>query len=61
VFQHARLVGVAQYEIVDDPAEAEISLIVDGRTSTLGVATLLLEQLVFAAEHEGCGLSAPMS
>jgi hypothetical protein len=52
-FRHTRLVGVAQYEIVDDPAEAEISLIVDGRTSTLGVATLLLEQLVFAAEHEG--------
>ncbi len=52
-FQHARLVGVAQYEVVDDPAEAEISLVVDSRTPTLGVATLLLQQLVFSAEHEG--------
>jgi hypothetical protein len=52
-FRHTRPVGVAQYEIVDDPAEAEISLIAESRTPALGVTTLLLEQLVFSAEHEG--------
>lgn len=52
-FQHARLVGVAQYEIAGDPAQAEVSLIVDRRAPVLGVATLLLAQLVFSAEHEG--------
>ncbi|WP_409179613.1 GNAT family N-acetyltransferase [Amycolatopsis sp. VS8301801F10] len=52
-FRNARLVGVAQYEIVDDPAEAEVSLIVDRRAPALGVATLLLAQLIFSAEHEG--------
>ncbi|MYW93927.1 GNAT family N-acetyltransferase [Amycolatopsis rubida] len=52
-FRRARLVGVARYEIADDPAEAEISLVVDRRTPALGVAALLLAQLVPSAEHEG--------
>ncbi len=52
-FVHDRLVGVARYEILADPTQAEIALVVDSRTRTLGVATLLLEQLVISACHEG--------
>lgn len=52
-FVHNRLVGVARYEVLPDPAEAEIALVVDSRTRTYGVATLLLEQLVVSAGHEG--------
>jgi len=52
-FVHNRLVGVARYKALTDPAEAEIVLVVDVRTRTLGVATSLLEQLVTSAEHEG--------
>ncbi|MGK4593754.1 hypothetical protein [Amycolatopsis sp. w19] len=36
-----------------DPAEAAVALVVDGRGPTLGVAALLLQQLVVSAEHEG--------
>ena len=52
-FLHSRLAGVARYDILADPAEAEVALVVDGHGPTLGVATLLLEQLVVSAEHEG--------
>lgn len=52
-FVHNRLVGIARYEVLPDPAEAEIALVVDSRTRTQGVATLLLEQLVVSAGHEG--------
>lgn len=52
-FVHNRLVGVARYEILPDPAEAELALVVDNRTRADGVATLLLEQLVVAAGHDG--------
>ncbi|WIX92065.1 GNAT family N-acetyltransferase [Amycolatopsis sp. DG1A-15b] len=52
-FLHSRLVGVARYDILADPAEAAIALVVDGHGPTLGVAALLLEQLVVSAEHEG--------
>src|SRR5207302_5463361 len=52
-FLHSRLAGVARYDIQADTGEAEVALAVDGHGPTLGVATLLLEQLVVAAEHEG--------
>ncbi len=52
-FVHNRLVGVARYEVQSDPAEAEFALVVDSRTRTYGVATLLLEQLVVSAGREG--------
>lgn len=52
-FLHSRLAGVARYDILADPAEAEVALAVDGHGPTLGVATLLLEQLVVSAEQEG--------
>ncbi|MEU4675072.1 GNAT family N-acetyltransferase [Amycolatopsis sp. NPDC023774] len=52
-FVHNQLVGVARYQILPDPAQAEIALVVDNRTRTHGIATLLLEQLVVSAGHEG--------
>ncbi|WIY02992.1 GNAT family N-acetyltransferase [Amycolatopsis mongoliensis] len=52
-FRRSRLAGVARYDILADPAEAEVSLVVDGRGPALGVAALLLEQLAVAADHEG--------
>ena len=52
-FVHSRLAGVARYDILADPAEAEVALVVDGHGPTLGVAAVLLEQLVVSAEHEG--------
>ncbi|WP_206797655.1 GNAT family N-acetyltransferase [Amycolatopsis sp. MtRt-6] len=52
-FVHSRLAGVARYDILADPAEAAVALVVDGHGPTLGVAALLLEQLVVSAEHEG--------
>ncbi|UOZ03154.1 GNAT family N-acetyltransferase [Amycolatopsis sp. WQ 127309] len=52
-FLHSRLAGVARYDILADSAEAAVVLVVDGGARALGVATLLLEQLVVAAEHEG--------
>ncbi|ADJ47332.1 hypothetical protein AMES_5507 [Amycolatopsis mediterranei S699] len=52
-FLHSRLAGVARYDILADPAEAAVALVVDGHGPTLGVAALLLEQLVVSAEHEG--------
>jgi hypothetical protein len=52
-FLHSRLAGVARYDILADPTEAAVALVVDGHGPTLGVATLLLEQLVVSAEHEG--------
>jgi GNAT superfamily N-acetyltransferase len=52
-FLHSRLAGIACYDILADPAEAAVALVVDGGARTLGVAVLLLEQLVVSAEHEG--------
>lgn len=52
-FVHSRLAGVARYDVLADPAEAEVALVVDGHGPVLGVAALLLEQLVVSAEHEG--------
>jgi hypothetical protein len=52
-FLHSRLAGVARYDILADPTEAEVALVVDGHGPVLGVAALLLEQLAVSAEHEG--------
>ena len=52
-FLHSRLAGVARYDILADPTEAQVALVVDGHGPTLGIAALLLEQLAVSAEHEG--------
>jgi GNAT superfamily N-acetyltransferase len=52
-FLHARLAGVACYDVLADPAEASVALVVDDGTRALGVAALLLEQIAGSAEHEG--------
>jgi hypothetical protein len=52
-FLRSRLAGLARYDILADPAEAAVALVVDGHGPTVGVAALLLEQLVVSAEHEG--------
>jgi GNAT superfamily N-acetyltransferase len=52
-FVRSRLAGIARYDILTDSAEAEVALVVDGGARVLGVASLLLEQLVVSAEHEG--------
>jgi len=52
-FLNSRLAGLARYDILADPAEAAVALVIDGGARALGVATLLLEQLVVSAEHEG--------
>ncbi|MFG2859221.1 GNAT family N-acetyltransferase [Streptomyces sioyaensis] len=48
-----RLVGVAEYEICDDPASAEIALAVAEDFHHRGVGTLLLEHLVHTARENG--------
>ncbi|MEW2433273.1 GNAT family N-acetyltransferase [Streptomyces caniferus] len=48
-----RLVGVAEYEIGDDPASAEIALAVADDFHHRGVGTLLLEHLVHLARENG--------
>ncbi|MFF4281360.1 GNAT family N-acetyltransferase [Streptomyces kronopolitis] len=48
-----RLVGVAEYETVGDPASAEIALAVADDFHHRGVGTLLLEHLVYAARENG--------
>ncbi|MGW5120678.1 GNAT family N-acetyltransferase, partial [Streptomyces noursei] len=48
-----RLVGVAEYETVGDPATAEIALAVADDFHHRGVGTLLLEHLVHTAREHG--------
>ncbi|MFK0266152.1 GNAT family N-acetyltransferase [Streptomyces angustmyceticus] len=48
-----RLVGVAEYENVDDPTSAEIALAVADDFHHRGVGTLLLEHLVHTARENG--------
>ncbi|UKY47937.1 bifunctional GNAT family N-acetyltransferase/acetate--CoA ligase family protein [Streptomyces inhibens] len=48
-----RLVGVAEYETIDDPASAEIALAVADDFHHRGVGTLLLEHLVHTARENG--------
>ncbi|GLY67790.1 bifunctional GNAT family N-acetyltransferase/acetate--CoA ligase family protein [Amycolatopsis taiwanensis] len=52
-FRGDRLIGVAHYEIVADPTEAEVALAVDGRVQAHGVGTVLLEYLVSIARRYG--------
>ncbi|MFI2184431.1 GNAT family N-acetyltransferase [Streptomyces sioyaensis] len=51
--QGDRVVGVAEYETVDDPASAEIALAVADDFHHRGVGTLLLEHLVHIARENG--------
>jgi acyl-CoA synthetase (NDP forming)/GNAT superfamily N-acetyltransferase len=52
-YVHGHLVGVATYEVVVDPAEAEVALVVDHQRQTHGVGTLLLEHLASLARRRG--------
>jgi len=47
------LIGVAHYEVLDDPTVAEMALAVDGTAQAHGVGTLLLEHLGSAARRAG--------
>ncbi|MBA2324968.1 MAG: GNAT family N-acetyltransferase, partial [Pseudonocardiales bacterium] len=53
VFLGAELWGVAHYEVLADPTEAEVALAVSGTAQAHGVGTLLLEHLVSLARHHG--------
>jgi acyl-CoA synthetase (NDP forming)/GNAT superfamily N-acetyltransferase len=52
-FLDGALTGVATYEVVADPTEAEVALAVDHRQQTHGVGTLLLEHLASLAREHG--------
>lgn len=52
-FVNGELIGVAHYEVLDDPAEAEVALVVNHTLQTHGVGTLLLEHLVSLARDRG--------
>lgn len=52
-FRHDQLIGVAHFEVTQDPTEAEVALAVDGGAQTHGVGTLLLEHLASMARHQG--------
>lgn len=47
------LVGVANFEVLADPTEAEVALAVDHSQQAHGVGTLLLEHLASAARGRG--------
>ncbi|MGH4011492.1 MAG: GNAT family N-acetyltransferase [Pseudonocardiaceae bacterium] len=52
-FADDELVGVVHYEVLDDPAEAEVALVVNHDVQAHGVGTLLLEHLVSLARDRG--------
>jgi hypothetical protein len=53
-FRPSGLAGVACYDVLPDSAEAEVMLVVGERSApALGIASLLLDQLVVSAQHEG--------
>ncbi|MET8846824.1 GNAT family N-acetyltransferase [Amycolatopsis sp. NPDC004625] len=52
-YRRGALVGVANYEVLNDAADAEVALVVDGAVRTQGVATLLMEHLVSHARKTG--------
>ncbi|MFE0376743.1 GNAT family N-acetyltransferase [Streptomyces inhibens] len=56
--QGERLVGVAEYETIDDPGSAEIALAVADDFHHRGVGTLLLEHLVHTARENGVSVFA---
>jgi acyl-CoA synthetase (NDP forming)/GNAT superfamily N-acetyltransferase len=47
------LIGVAHYEVLDDPATAEVALVVDGTAQAHGLGTLLLEHLASVGRRHG--------
>jgi len=52
-YRRGELVGVANYEVLEDSTDAEVALVVDAAVRTLGVATLLMEHLVSHARKTG--------
>ncbi|WP_370961632.1 GNAT family N-acetyltransferase [Amycolatopsis sp. cg9] len=52
-YSRGELVGVANYEVLADSADAEVALVVDAKMRTQGVATLLMEHLVSHARKTG--------
>jgi len=52
-YRHGELVGVANYEVLEDSTDAEVALVVDAAVRTQGVATLLMEHLVSHARKTG--------
>ncbi|WP_199432274.1 bifunctional acetate--CoA ligase family protein/GNAT family N-acetyltransferase [Qaidamihabitans albus] len=52
-FLEGVLIGVGSYEVLTDPALAEIALVVDGTAQAGGVGTLLFEDLVSTARRHG--------
>ncbi|MFR9730063.1 GNAT family N-acetyltransferase [Saccharopolyspora sp. MS10] len=53
VFRRERLIGVGHFEVLADPALAEVAFVVEHDVHAKGVATLLLEHLAFAAARRG--------
>jgi acyl-CoA synthetase (NDP forming)/GNAT superfamily N-acetyltransferase len=53
VFRGTELLGVAHYEALADPTEAEVAVAVTGSAQAHGVGTLLLEHLGSLARHQG--------
>ena len=51
------IVGVATYERLDDPAQAEVAFLVDDAHQGRGVGMLLLEHLATVATSDGFGLT----
>ena len=47
------LIGVAHYEVLDDPTTAEIAIVVDGAMQAHGLGTLLLEHLASVGRLHG--------
>jgi acyl-CoA synthetase (NDP forming)/GNAT superfamily N-acetyltransferase len=52
-FLDEELIGVAHYEVLADPIEAEVALAVSGTVQAHGVGTLLLDHLVSLARRHG--------
>ncbi|MDT7711358.1 MAG: hypothetical protein QOG46_47, partial [Pseudonocardiales bacterium] len=52
-FLHEELIGVAHYEVLAEPTEAEVALAVSGTVQAHGVGTLLLDHLVSLARRHG--------
>lgn len=52
-FLDEELIGVAHYEVLADPTEAEVALAVSGTVQAHGVGTLLLDHLVSLARRHG--------
>ena len=60
-FAGQTLIGAAHCEVLSDPAEAEVAIVVDHRQQAHGLGTLLLEHLASAARRRGYGGSWPRS